>query len=357
MMKIINWISITKLTILGVFLMLIGCQQQPKNCTLSFKLEDTVQGNVYIYPNYLWSDGGDMEKLTIKKELVNGKLEIEIPVDSSFRSVGVKIKDKYYSLECFAEPANLTIKLVNDKLEVSGGKINNEYVVYSKDLDTERYSRLTYEINLSEDDENFKKEYDKKLFDFQKNNPQSLPLAHLFHSRFRSVESLELVTKIINGFDKEIHSYRCIKELIKTKDALTMTQIGNVASNFSLNAPDGEIVSLYDYKGSVVILDFWASWCGPCRVSIPGMKEIYAKYKDKGLEILHISTDAKREDWLKAVEQEKMPWKQVRDTLDISEKYAIKFIPTVYILDKDLKIVAKRLHGKEEIENVLKELL
>ena len=86
---------------------------------------------------------------------------------------------------------------------------------------------------------------------------------------------------------------------------------GNPAPDFELPTPEGEMLALRDFRGHVVILDFWASWCAPCLGEMPVMKEIYEKYHAKGLEIIGISLDDKRDRWVNAIEKEGLEWKQV----------------------------------------------
>lgn len=96
-----------------------------------------------------------------------------------------------------------------------------------------------------------------------------------------------------------------------------------------------------------MVLDFWSSWCGPCRASFPEMKKIYDRFKDKGLEILGIADDRRKEDWLKALEQDQLPWKQVIDkslqdkSSRISALYAIHFWPSMVLIDPQGMIVGK----------------
>ena len=110
-----------------------------------------------------------------------------------------------------------------------------------------------------------------------------------------------------------------------------------------------------------VLLDFWASWCGPCRGSIPGIKKVYEQYKEKGVEIVGISCDRTAEPWRKAVEEDQSPWIHVIDFANeknggrVAAKYAIHYIPTLYLLDKEGKMIGKINH--HELGDKLKELL
>lgn len=137
--------------------------------------------------------------------------------------------------------------------------------------------------------------------------------------------------------------------------------MGGIAPDFTLETPEGEPISLYSIKSKVKILDFWASWCAPCRAENPNVKKVYEKYHDAGLEILSVSLDNKKERWIEAIKQDGLPWIHVSDLLGwecvAAKLYDIRGIPRVIVLDEDNRIVATGLRGKELDECVSKVLL
>ncbi len=133
-------------------------------------------------------------------------------------------------------------------------------------------------------------------------------------------------------------------------DEMGMVSVGGIAPNFRAATPDGQELSLYSLRGHVVLLDFWASWCGPCMAEMPNVKEIYKKYHDRGLEILGVSLDSKKEPWVAAIEKNELNWKHV-STLNkfdcpIAQRFRVTGIPRMYIIDKEGKIVAQDLRGE-----------
>lgn len=136
--------------------------------------------------------------------------------------------------------------------------------------------------------------------------------------------------------------------------------IGEMAPEFSLRNAKDKLVSLSSFRGKVVLIDFWASWCGPCRVANPGVGKLYNKYKAKEFEVLGVSIDSKKAAWLNAIKQDQILYTQVYDPKGwyspVAEKYGVNQIPTSFLLDKTGKIVAIDLSGPE-LENKMKELL
>jgi len=126
---------------------------------------------------------------------------------------------------------------------------------------------------------------------------------------------------------------------------------GTLFPDFTLQTPQGESVSLYSVKAKVKIIDFWASWCGPCRAENPHVKELYEKYHDKGLEVISVSLDDKKDKWLKAIEQDGLPWIHVSDLQawgnPLVKMLGIQGIPYLVVLDKDNRIVGTRLRGEQ----------
>jgi thiol-disulfide isomerase/thioredoxin len=137
-------------------------------------------------------------------------------------------------------------------------------------------------------------------------------------------------------------------------------RVGQLAPDISLPNAKDSIVTLSSFRGKVVLLDFWASWCGPCRESIPSVIKLYNKYKAKGFEVVAVSIDSKRSQWVKAVKYFKMKYTSLLDPkgweADVITSYGIEGIPATYLLDKEGKIVKIDAEGAD-LENAVISLL
>ena len=141
-----------------------------------------------------------------------------------------------------------------------------------------------------------------------------------------------------------------IKEMT---DKQKKTAVGTQFVDFEMQTPEGKAVKLSDYvgKGKVVLVDFWASWCGPCRREMPNLVETYAKYKGKNFEIVGVSLDQDGAAWKEAIKKLNMTWPQMSDLKfwqsEGAQLYAVNSIPHTVLIDGSGKIIARGLHGEE----------
>ncbi len=177
------------------------------------------------------------------------------------------------------------------------------------------------------------------------NNMAGLNYVNKLMTRFNTAE----LKRIMDNY-KNFSERNAYKSVVTRYNAELKTDIGITPPAFTLVSDKGEMLSLASLKKKLTIVDFWASWCKPCRAENPNLISLYSKFKDKGLEIVSVSIDkvVDKEKWLNAIKEDKLTWLQVWDEKGTSNKdYGITAIPRTFLVDESGKIVAKDVRGED----------
>jgi peroxiredoxin len=163
----------------------------------------------------------------------------------------------------------------------------------------------------------------------------------------------------LHQLDSVVHDSRDYIALSERATTLERVAVGKPAVDFTLNDPRGNPVSLSSLRGNYVLIDFWASWCGPCRKENPNVVALYREYKDKGFEILGVSLDETHDKWVKAIKDDALTWTHVSDlqgwSSEAGKLYGINSIPATVLLNKEGIIIDKNLRG-DDLRKKLEEI-
>ena len=165
---------------------------------------------------------------------------------------------------------------------------------------------------------------------------------------------------VAQRFEKENPSPKIVQAYVGYIKRIKGVAVGDEAPDFTLNSPEGQDIALSSLRGKYVLIDFWASWCGPCRMENPNVVKLYNKYKDKGFAIYGVSLDKDKAAWLGAIQKDGLTWTHGSDlkfwNSAVAQTYGVNAIPATYLLDKEGKVIAKNLRGPS-LEAKISELL
>ncbi|NOU59318.1 TlpA family protein disulfide reductase [Marinifilum caeruleilacunae] len=364
---------------------LFGCAQQPVDNTI------TIKGKVQFPDNNF--------KMTIvkrsgfEKEIIDS---VELNADNTYEFTMNVDKPGVYTLDCqkwqsvqfWAEDEDLEIdfrgqdtakiKIKNPPYVYINGGPNNEVMNLLNFNNYRSYQgmiaagKVIYKASLSDSKEWKESAAQGYNRNYEQSDAYFRYIAEHYADRnsilsvlgsLRKESDKELKEKILKTLEAKNPNYQPLldvkKEMAEAQEARERMMEGKVAPDFSFPTKSGDrTYGPKDFRGKYVLIDFWASWCGPCRQEIPHLKKEYEKYHDKGLEMLSVSIDQSKNAWMKAMRKEKMPWPQVQAPKagkEIMKEYQFSGIPFIVLLDKEGKIVGKNLRG-EKLEKLLESI-
>ncbi|MEZ5008657.1 MAG: TlpA disulfide reductase family protein [Chitinophagales bacterium] len=259
-----------------------------------------------------------------------------------------------------------------DDMIIEGSELNNLYSQFSEkyQVETEPLEALYEMLDSSEDD--FLKDSLMMLIDqvdqsseafvlsFIKGNMSSPIAAYLLLREYSYGREYDELKPIYDELVENNNTSKYLKDINEKLAKLKITAIGEPAPNFIQTDQNGEAFDISSLKGKYVLLDFWASWCVPCRNENPNVVALYNEVDGKDFEILGVSLDKNEAAWKQAIEDDGLEWKHVSDLKywknDVAQLYGVSAIPQTFLLDKEGIIIAKNLRG-EKLKSKVKELL
>ena len=342
--------------------------------TLTGKIDGMDAGWVYLV--HIQSKDGQTDSARVS----NGQFVFSGRVDApEYCQLGIigKTGRKEFRTSLFIGSGAITLTANKESMDhaIAGGiPVQEEYRGYQDRLkfmvDWTSYNNAYQAARVSNDkhrldslekvSDELEKQEKQFAWDYVKAHPDSYVSA--FELYFNSLYNPDLaeLEGLYNGLGSSIRQSYFGQRLSETIAIAEKTDIGKPAPDFTQTDIHGKPVVLSSFKGQYVLVDFWASWCGPCRAENPAVVKAYKEYHAKGFSILGVSLDEKKDKWEEAIKKDGLGWMQVSDLKgwqnSVAELYGVKGIPMNYLLDKDGKIIAKGLRG-EELEKKLAELV
>ena len=353
------------LSIVAASMTLAACNAQS-----GYKVTGTVEGMPDGKAIIATVNGSSLDTLA-KADVKNGSFEFTGNV-SEPTGAYIMVIGQRGAIPFMLENANITVNAGQAGLTVTGSegqKIYDQFMAINTTTQQEAM-KLQQEYQAANGDrakmQAVQEAYAKLMTDAQaketeliKANPDSYVSTFVIVSGMGQMEYEQLKERY-NLLGEKAKASAQGKAIAAQIAKLESTAIGQIAPNFTITTPEGESISLYDIKGKVKLIDFWASWCGPCRGENPHVVEIYKEYHPKGLEIFGVSLDNNKEAWVKAIADDGLVWKHGSDLKGWqsapAQLYSVSGIPHTVLLDENNKIIAKNLRG-DELKQKIAELL
>ncbi len=263
--------------------------------------------------------------------------------------------DKPYTMELYQQK----------KSRIEGGKLQSELLGYQERVEkaNAQMKELKEQIGKAVQLRHFKtkKELEDKLMEVQEEarkelegrvdrNKDNLFAAYIQTAGWEQLADLNKLKERYNSLSEKARQTMPGLLLAARIAGLEKVDVGAIAPDFALPTPEGKEMGMYGIKGKVKILDFWASWCGPCRQENPNMVKLYQDFKDKGLEIVSISLDTSKDSWVKAIRKDGMAWTHLSSLegwkSEVVKMYGVDAVPAIFVLDENNRILAKEIRGE-----------
>ncbi|MCR4765219.1 MAG: redoxin domain-containing protein [Bacteroidaceae bacterium] len=275
------------------------------------------------------------------------------------------------ALDFFLENGTIQVKMNTENPSATGTPNNNAYQQVRDEINTVQakmsdvYEKLSNEESLTDEvraslekqSEELEQQFVNVLVKGTKNNVTNEVGVHMLKNFYYYMDTPDLA-EIVNLIPEKFTADEAVNTIKQHVNKLTATAVGKQFTDFELKDPEGNAIKLSDYagKGKVVLVDFWASWCGPCRQEMPNVVKVYNQYKNKGFEIVGVSLDQTAEAWKKGITDLNITWPQMSDLkywqCEAATLYGVNAIPHTVLIDKDGTIIERNLRGEKLYEKI-----
>ncbi|GAE23208.1 disulfide interchange protein [Bacteroides pyogenes JCM 10003] len=365
--------KLTYLAITAAALTIAACTGENKN---GYVITGSVEGAADGDTVYLQEANG-RELVKIDTAIIrNGTFTFKGQQDSAVnRYLTCQVKNQPLLMDFFLENGKIKVELGKENDSATGTPSNDAYQEIREKIDgigkkTNQIFNMLGDTLLTDEQreaklkeaEQLEAEYSAALKAAVKKNIGNAVGIHLFKRTFYE-NSVDENDALLQQIPANFQSDEAIVKIKEMTEKQKRTAVGTKFIDFEMKTPEGKAVKLSDYagKGKVVLVDFWASWCGPCRREMPNLVEAYAKYKGKNFEIVGVSLDQDAEAWKESIKSLKMTWPQMSDLKlwqnEGAQLYAVNSIPHTVLIDGEGTIIARGLHGDgltEKLAEVVK---
>jgi thiol-disulfide isomerase/thioredoxin len=359
---------------------LVACKEQSLRNTYKITgkvSSDSMNGKTIYLENYLWyielSDKKTLDSAIIQNRKFEFKGVVEMPYMALITSENRSLTN------FFVENGNIKVDIYDDPTQtvVSGTSLNNQLKSYNDKMIPIR-SKLTELMQYAQSQERtdeiqneietkyqeLSKDIEQTTTEFLNKNPTTIFSAYLLLNLMSNGIDEETIKTSYEKFDEKVKNSELGNIILSEIKKMTVKEItaGETFRDLTLKTPDDKDISISDFigKSNYVLLDFWASWCGPCRSENPGVVALYKEYKDKGFEIVGISLDNNKTAWINGIKNDNITWPQMSDLKgwdsEAALTYSIKSIPFTVLFDKEGKVIETNLRG-DALRNKIKTLI
>ncbi len=369
-------LNLRSLSLLAVCSLLMSSCQPTDTYTISGSIEGLEDGTVLNI-----KDAGKDYAVVDSIVVMNGQINKSGIVDPlGVYSVVVNKPRLYFNLFLDGEKIAISGKADDSKsIRLRGTPANDLMSAYQDSLIPWQMAGVNFRKQMAaaktKEEKNsaieeYKKAYELKNQDdytkeFVANNPDNLAILAIFQNvspSFFNI-SVEEGTALLNAMSTRLQQTPAFNTYKVSYDKLALLVVGNKAPGFNGLDPEGNPLAFENIRGSkLTLIDFWASWCKPCRAEYPKLRKVYSQFKDEGFEIVGVSLDDANDKWVKAIEEEQINWPQISNIKGfkdpIADTYQVMAIPSYFLVDQEGIIVSKgtdlRSNMVEEIEKFLK---